>query len=534
MAELALGIDIGTAKACIATVGRDGAPRLLADELGRRHLPTVISFGGDGNVLVGEEAAERRIVDPANTVRCDLRLCQPASIETRAGSFTQVEINGIVIDYLRRLAGAALGQDVRRAVVAVPVCLPEADRRACEMAATLAGLRAIRQLEEPIAIALAYGLDNGPPRTAAIYDFGAGKVECALLSCGGETVPRLLGCGSDLFLGGDAVDERLVAAVSDAFRATHGVSFGCDQVAIEQLRATAEKAKRELSSTREVAITLEKAASTGHSVGEEVVVNLGRAVLLERAGDLFHRALDVCDLAMAQASVAASEISEVILAGGMTRIPLIQEQIAFRFGRTPRFDVVPEEAVAVGTAVYAARYGVGESSANRPSTLSYPPQTSHTGPEQPSSARVARVATRKMFTAIRPVQVDPSASTDRRHELLEVTASRLAIGTVAGYCEEIIPRDQPIPLARTRLFSTGKDGQQQVRIQVCQGDSRQFRDNKALGEVVLDNLPVRPRGEVKIAVTFSINADGILEASAKDELTGQAHAVHIKLAQSEA
>jgi molecular chaperone DnaK (HSP70) len=561
-----LSIDLGTCKTCVAVTDASGLPRMISDGSGKTLIPSYVSFAPDGNVLVGQPARDQLLVDPRNTMQCDFRPVATTPRVTRAGTISPSQLESIVLDYARRTADAALQIDTRRVVLTLPAGLAQPQRDDVVAAAALAGLEVEVILTAPAAAALAYGLADRPPQPIAVYDFGGGKFECTILEIRDGT-PVVLGNAHDPMLGGIDLDQRIVDGMIEAFRQVHQIDLGANELAVERLFQAAEQGKITLSSTEQVTIRVPQVAQSIYGVQLDMKISLPRNTFVSRTADLIERTVPLCDEAMRQAGVNREQIAELVLVGGMTRFPAVQERAAGIFARWGKLELAPEEVCALG----GARYAHAERRKRSAPTMIAPTmiapgaragdtapdpslqQTMHAmrrvtspygGQHAPADgtpaalgaevdqnrSRVGRISTKKMFTAVMQAQTQPEVSfSPPRPVLTEVTAAKLAVSTVGGFCDEIIPADRAIPTSNTRVFTTGKDNQRTVQVNVCQGPSRRFDENTPLGSLLLEALPPRPRGQVRIAVTFSVDEDGVLEASAKDEATGRAQSIRIKL-----
>ncbi len=525
------GIDLGAAKVCVAAVDGSGVLRLLTDHQGHGILPAVVSFDESCNVLIGEDAVARWGNDPANTVACDLR---PEAVPTltRAGQLRPVDIGAILLDHVRRMANAALQVDSKSVVLTLPASYDDARRQLVIEAAVAAGLDISELVLCPLAATYAYGLEKNPPQFVAICDFGATKFECSIIAVR-DGRPTLLASACEAGLGGDLLNERITEWMVEGFQGQYGIDLRNDQVAMYRLRNAAERSKRKLFPKTEYGVQVAVPDLVPRADGSRLGLDLHltEAVFTERTSDLVERLLGVCDKALYQAGMTPEQLFQIIMIGGSCRIPAVQFRLGAFFGRTPRMDVDPEAACALGAALFAAHGAAITDRVTSPyGAVSPPPADAADPPVVRRTTRVGRVVTRKMFTAVMAAQEATEVDfSPPRPALVEVSAFRLAISTVGGFCDAVIPANEPIPAANTRIFSTGKDGQRQVSVSVCQGDSRRFVENTALGTIVLDNLAPRPRGQVSIAVTFAIDDDGVLEASARDEATGQEQTVRINL-----
>ncbi|MBI4510306.1 MAG: Hsp70 family protein, partial [Deltaproteobacteria bacterium] len=376
--DFIIGIDLGTSNSAVAVVGDDGAPRILPDDLGRHVIPSVVSFHPTGKVLVGHEAKQRRIIDPKNTVFSVKRILgrrysspevaavdarspfvikegeneQPV-IATRAGEFAIAEISAIVLDHMRKIAEEALQGSVRRVVITVPANFNDAQRQATATAGAIAELVVVRILNEPTAAALAYGHGQNLHQTLAIYDFGGGTFDITILQLR-DNVYEVLSTAGDTFLGGDDIDSRIVDYMAEAFLREHRMDLRTDEMAMQKLRAMAEQVKCDLSSQEHVAVTLEKLAIGSGGQPLDLGFSLERSAFVRRVSDLIERSFPVCDEALRLAGLGPTQVDEVLLVGGTTRIPYLRERVAAFFGRAPRMDVNPDEAVALGAALQGA------------------------------------------------------------------------------------------------------------------------------------------------------------------------------------
>ncbi len=547
MGEPILGLDLGSTKACVAAVDASGILRLITDAHEDSIIPAVVSFAPDGHVLIGRAAIERRTEDPQNTLPAEIRPGAPA-LPTRAGRMGPTELTSILLDHLRRMADTSIHSDTRRVILTVPLTQEAEVRAELLRAASMAGMAVEGVLPAPIAAVFAFGIDKQRPQRLAVVDAGAAKVECAIVEVGGNAPPRLLGHGSAPGLGGRAFDDRLTAWLADGAMRALGVDPRTNPWVVDRLRTAAEQAKRQLAVHGQYGVQVEVPALARGADGSatDLRLLLDWNVFHMTCHDLVEAMAQPCIQALSAAGLDATGIGQLLLIGGTARLPPVQERLGALFGRAPRMDVAPDAAPALGAAIFASRGELASARVTNPygAVAAPPDEVTHT-PQLgvPSPARVGRVSTKKMFTAVMQAAVAPEvtfsaprmtppqqqAQAPTLPAIIEVTATRLGLSTVAGFCDEIIGRDLPVPTSRTRVFSTGRDGQRDVTLSVCEGDSRRFRENRPLGTLVLHDLPPRPRGQVRIAVTFTIDADGVLEASALDEGTGRAQKIQIRL-----
>jgi molecular chaperone DnaK len=553
-----VGVDLGTSNTVIAACDDGGAPQVLADDHGATIQPSVVSFHPSGRVIVGAEAKQRRIVDPRHTVYSVKRLIgrpygapeiavaqrrtpfaikeganQQPVIHTRAGEFAIPEISAIVLDHVRTIAETALGTEIRRAVITVPANFVEGQRSATATAGAIAGLTVVRVLNEPTAAALAYGHHTRLDGTIAVYDFGGGTFDVTVLRLDHQ-VYEVLGTAGDSFLGGDDLDERLVDHMVAAFLADQRVDLRDHELAMMRLRAVAEQTKIELSRRPRAIVKIDEIAYGAGGAPLDLELEITRDQFVEQIADIVDRTFPVCDEALRLAGCDPSAIDEVVLVGGTTKVPHVRARVNAFFAKEARTDVDPEEAIAVGAALQAetlqralgrasATRGVrspGERAASRgasvdPIPANLPGASRSPLPELPPASADSRA----------PILAAPPASpqigdVEPARQILEVTPRGLGVGTVAGYCEALIRRNARLPTEVTRNFTTSRDRQDTVRIRVCQGESRRIDDNVVLGDLVLEGLEPRPRGETTIEVTFTIDVSGILQVRARDPRTG--------------
>ncbi len=501
---IAVGIDLGTTNSVVA-IARDGKVVVVPDADGQRLHPSVVAFKPNGTCAVGLPARLRRVIDPRNTIFSAKRLLGQAfaapaiqaliphlPYEVRAGAdgapaivartrtHPVTDVAAMILTHLRELAERHAGAPVRECVITVPANFSDGQREATRRAGELAGMRVLRVLNEPTAAALAYGFGKNVHQRIAVFDMGGGTFDVTLLAVRDDFF-EVLATGGDPFLGGDDMDGLIAGLLARQFLEQHRVDLLADPRASAILRIAAEQIKGKLSTELEVAGSLSEIA---HGVGGaplalDFVVT--RAQLERLIEPLIDRAIVTCEDVLAQAGVMAEHVDEVILVGGATRIPLVQRRVAEHFGRAPRSDLDPMQVVAEGAALQAM-----------------------------------------MLTA-------PPAQAARTPILIDVTPHALGLAIAGGYTDVLIERNQAIPAERTRVFATAREGQTEVVLRVCQGGERSFAANTPLGELRLTDLRAAPRGEVRIEVTFLVDADGILQVSARDAATGHASQVALRV-----
>ena len=484
-----IGIDLGTTNSVVAVV-EGGDPAVIANQEGSRLTPSVVAFTKEGDTLVGQVAKRQAITNPENTIfsikrfmgrRHDEVLSEiklvpykvlkadngDARVESRGKVYSPPEISALVLRKLKEAAEAYVGEKVTQAVITVPAYFNDSQRQATKDAGAIAGLEVLRIVNEPTAAALAYGLDKKKDETVAVYDLGGGTFDISVLEIG-EGVVEVKATNGDTHLGGDDFDQRVMDWIAEEFKRENGIDLRKDRMALQRLKEAAEKAKCELSTTVQTEINLPfiTADATGP---KHLVLTLTRAKLETLVADLIERSLTPCREAMRQAGVTPGDIDEVILVGGQTRMPKVQEEVKRLFGKEPNKTVNPDEVVAVGAAVQAA------------------------------------VLTGEVKDLL----------------LLDVTPLSLGIETLGGVMTRLIEANTTIPTKKTETFTTAADSQPSVEVHVLQGERPMARDNRTLGRFHLDGIPPAPRGVPQIEVTFDIDANGILNVSAKDKATSK-------------
>jgi molecular chaperone DnaK len=484
-----IGIDLGTTNSVVAVV-EGGDPTVIANQEGSRLTPSVVAYTKEGETLVGQVAKRQAITNPENTVfsikrfmgrRYDevmqeIKLVPykvikapngDARVEIRGKVYSPPEISALVLRKLKEAAEAYLGETVRQAVITVPAYFNDSQRQATKDAGAIAGLEVLRIVNEPTAAALAYGLDKKKDETVAVYDLGGGTFDISILEIG-EGVVEVKATNGDTHLGGDDFDQCVIDWIAEEFKRDNGIDLRKDRMALQRLKEAAEKAKCELSTTVQTEINLPfiTADATGP---KHLVQSLTRAKLESLVADLIERSLTPCRECMRQAGVSTGEIDEVILVGGQTRMPKVQEEVKKLFGKEPNKTVNPDEVVAVGAAVQAA------------------------------------VLTGEVKDLL----------------LLDVTPLSLGIETLGGVMTRLIEANATIPTKKAEVFTTAADSQPSVEVHVLQGERPMARDNRTLGRFHLDGIPPAPRGVPQVEVTFDIDANGILNVSARDKATGK-------------
>ena len=496
MAKKVIGIDLGTTNSVVAVM-EGGEPVVIPNSEGARTTPSVVGFTKTGEVLVGAPAKRQMITNPENTVYSIKRFMgrrmeevpeetkmvpykvkagthNLAVTEIRDKEYTPQEISAMILQKMKQTAEDYLGEKITDAVVTVPAYFNDSQRKATKEAGEIAGLNVLRIINEPTAASLAYGLDKKKNEKIAVYDLGGGTFDISILELG-DGVFEVKSTNGDTHLGGDDFDKRLIDYLVAEFKKTDGIDLSQDPMALQRLKEAAEKAKIELSSTAETNINLP--FITADSAGpKHLNLTLSRSKLEQLVDDLIQRTIEPCKKAMGDAKLSASEIDEVILVGGMTRMPKVIDTVKQLFGKDPHRGVNPDEVVAVGAAI----------------------------------------------------QGGVLAGDVKDVLLLDVTPLSLGIETLGNVLTKLIERNTTIPTRKSEIFSTAADNQTSVEVHVLQGERQMAIDNKTIGRFHLDGIPPAPRGLPQIEVTFDIDANGILNVSAKDKATGREQSIRIE------
>ena len=493
-----IGIDLGTTNSCVAVM--DGkTPKVIENSEGARTTPSIVAFTGDGERLVGQSAKRQAVTNPENTFFAIKRLIgrqftDPATqkdigmvpykivkadngdawVAARDDKYSPSQISAFILQKLKEDAEKYLGETITQAVITVPAYFNDAQRQATKDAGKIAGLDVLRIINEPTAAALAYGLDKSEGKTIAVYDLGGGTFDISILEIG-DGVFEVKSTNGDTFLGGEDFDIRLLNYLADEFKKENGIDLRKDRLALQRLKESAEKAKIELSSAAQTEINLPFITADA-SGPKHLTMRLTRAKLEALVDDLIERTIAPCKAALKDAGLTAAEIEEVVLVGGMTRMPKVMERVKNFFGREPHKGVNPDEVVAIGAAVQAG---------------------------------VLKGDVKDVL-------------------LLDVTPLSLGIETLGGVFTRLIERNTTIPTKKAQVFSTAEDGQNAVTIRVFQGEREMAADNKMLGQFDLVGIPPAPRGVPQVEVAFDIDANGIVNVSAKDKGTGKEQQIRIQ------
>ena len=497
-----IGIDLGTTNSCVSVL-ESGKPRVIENAEGGRTTPSIVAYADDNEVLVGQSAKRQAVTNPTNTLFAVKRLIGrrfednvvqkdismvpynivkadngDAWVEAKGEKMAPPQVSAEVLRKMKKTAEEYLGESVTEAVITVPAYFNDSQRQATKDAGRIAGLEVKRIINEPTAAALAYGMDKAQgDRTVAVYDLGGGTFDISIIEIAevdGEHQFEVLATNGDTFLGGEDFDLRLIEFLADEFKNENGIDLHNDPLALQRLKEAAEKAKIELSSSQQTEVNLPyiTADATGP---KHLVVKLTRAKLESLVGELVTRSLEPVKVALGDSGLSASEIDDVILVGGQTRMPLVQQTVADFFGKEPRKDVNPDEAVAMGASIQGA----------------------------------------VLAGDVKDVL------------LLDVTPLTLGIETMGGVATPLIEKNTTIPTKKSQVFSTAEDNQTAVTIHVVQGERKQAASNKSLGRFDLADIPPAPCGMPQIEVTFDLDANGILNVSAKDKATGKEQSIRI-------
>ncbi|GGC62002.1 molecular chaperone DnaK [Marinobacter halophilus] len=498
-----IGIDLGTTNSCVAIMDGDKV-KVIENAEGDRTTPSIVAYTDDGEILVGQSAKRQAVTNPHNTlyaikrligrrfeddvVQKDIKMVPykiakadngDAWVEVKGDKMAPPQVSAEILKKMKKTAEDYLGEKVTEAVITVPAYFNDSQRQATKDAGRIAGLDVKRIINEPTAAALAYGMDKKTgDRTIAVYDLGGGTFDLSIIEIAdvdGEHQFEVLATNGDTFLGGEDFDLKIIEFLADQFKKDSGIDLRGDSLAMQRLKEAGEKAKIELSSSQQTDVNLPYITADA-SGPKHMNVKLTRSKLESLVEDLVQRSLEPCKVALTDAGMKASEIDEVILVGGQTRMPLVQEKVKEFFGKEARKDVNPDEAVAMGAAIQAAVL----------------------------SGDVKDVL------------------------LLDVTPLTLGIETMGGVATPLIDKNTTIPTKKSQTFSTADDSQTAVTIHVVQGERKQAQQNKSLGRFDLADIPPAPRGVPQIEVTFDIDANGILNVSAKDKATGKEQSIVIK------
>jgi molecular chaperone DnaK len=491
-----LGIDLGTTNSCMAVI-EGGEPKVLENKEGARTTPSVVAVTKNGERMVGQIAKRQSVTNPENTlysikrligrrfddaeVGRDMKVLPFKIVQSGVGvkikmsdkEYSPQEISAMVLQKMKSDAEEKLGEKIEEAVITVPAYFDDAQRQATKEAGEIAGLKVRRIINEPTAAALAYGLDKKKGQQIVVYDLGGGTFDVSVLDIGQDTV-EVKSTNGDTHLGGDDFDQRIIHWILDEFRKDQGIDLSKDNLALQRIKEAAEKAKIELSTAMESEIN--QPFITSDAAGpKHLVMKMTRAKLEELVGDLVQATLEPCKKALADAKMDIKDIEEVVMVGGMTRMPLVLQTVENFFRKKPNLSVNPDEVVAIGAAVQAG---------------------------------VLQGEVRDIL-------------------LLDVTPLTLGLETLGGVLTPLINRNTTIPTSKSQVFSTAADGQTSVEIHVLQGERPMAADNKTLGRFMLSGIPPAPRGVPQVEVTFDIDANGILNVKAKDKATGKEQSITI-------
>jgi len=497
-----LGIDLGTTNSCMAII-EGGQPKVLENKEGNRTTPSVVAISKTGERLVGQLAKRQAVTNPGNTLNSIKRLIgrrfedkevqdiikhspytivkdgDKLKIKMGDKEYTPPEISAMILQKLKADAEEKLGEKITEAVITVPAYFDDSQRQATIAAGEIAGLKVSRIINEPTAAAFAYGFDKKGDQKIMVYDLGGGTFDVSVLDIshdGEQSTIEVLSTNGDTHLGGDDFDKKVIEWILEEFKRTEGIDLGNDPLSLQRVKDAAEKVKIELSSTVDAEIN-EPFITSGAEGPKHLNLKLSRAKLEELVADLIEKTMTPVKKALEDSGIQKSEINEIVLVGGMTRMPLVQKKVEEFFGKKPNITVNPDEVVAVGAAIQAGQL---------------------------------------------------QGDLGKEILLLDVTPLSLGLETLGGVCTKLIDRNTTIPTSKTQVFSTAADNQPSVEIHVLQGEREMAVDNKALGRFMLDGLPPAPRGVPQIEVKFDIDANGVLQVSAKDKGTGKEQSIRIE------
>ncbi|MDY0270236.1 molecular chaperone DnaK [Trichloromonas sp.] len=492
-----IGIDLGTTNSCVAVM-EGGEPVVIANSEGARTTPSMVGFAENGERLVGQQAKRQAVTNPENTlyaikrligrkfdseaVQKDIQISPfkilkadngDAWVEARGKNYSPPEISAMILQKMKQTAEDYLGEEVTDAVITVPAYFNDSQRQATKDAGKIAGLNVLRIINEPTAASLAYGLDKKAEEKIAVFDLGGGTFDVSILELG-DGVFEVKSTNGDTFLGGEDFDQRIIDYVASEFKKEQGIDLRSDKMALQRLKEAAEKAKCELSGSMETEVNLPFITADA-SGPKHLLIKLTRAKMESLCEDLLNKLVEPCKTAIKDAGLSASDIDEVILVGGMTRMPAVQKRVQEIFGKTPNKGVNPDEVVAIGAAIQGG---------------------------------VLKGEVKDVL-------------------LLDVTPLSLGIETLGGVMTKLIEKNTTIPCKKSQIFSTAADNQPAVSVHVLQGEREMASDNKTIGRFELVGIPAAPRGVPQIEVTFDIDANGILHVSAKDLGTGKEQSIRI-------
>jgi len=499
--ERVIGIDLGTFNSCVAVI-ESGTPVVIANRGGYKVTPSMVAVTEGGKRLVGHIAKRQAVTNAENTVfaakrligrkwdtpqvknaiqTCPFHIVEgphgDCRIKMRDKVYSIPEVSAMVLQEMKMVAEDYLGEEVNKVVVTVPAYFNDNQRQATKDAGAIAGLDVIRIINEPTSAALAYGFGKNIDRTVAVFDLGGGTFDISILEIASSGVFKVLSTAGDTFLGGEDFDQRVIDWLVEGFQHEHGIDLRQDRMALQRLKDAAEKAKCELSAVTETEVNLPFIISSVRNEALHLQRLLTRATLEELTADLIDRTVQICELTLGEAGLEKDELEDIILVGGMTRMPKVQERVSKFFQRDPCKGVHPDEVVGLGASIQGAAL------------------------------------------------VDDSPEMDV--VLLDVTPHTLGIMVVGGYFEELIPQNTTVPTSRSKPFTTVRDNQTAVKILVLQGESRRAEDNELLGEFILTGLRRASAGQIEVEVTFEINADGIVSVHAKDVETGKEQSITV-------
>jgi len=543
MPDTVVGIDLGTSNSVVTAV-LEGEPIVIPDDQDERIHPSVVHYEEDGGTIVGNEAVEYRIQDPEHTVYSVKRLVgRPFDhpdvkvmigaypypiVESSEGTpriemygehYTPEEISAEILDDLVDRAERYLAEEIDEAVITVPANFDEGQRRATQRAAEGADLEVMRLLNEPTAAALAYGYGDAKHERIAIYDFGGGTFDISILELR-DNIFEVVSTAGNSYLGGDDMDYRLVSMMLNAFERQHGYDLSGDETVQQRLKAVAQRIKHELTERESVKAKISEYVP-GTVTKLDLEFTLTRETFSRRCSDIVEETLETCEEALSEANLQRAAIDHLVMVGGSTRVPVVQQKVRSFFSQDPVLEINPDEVVSIGAAILGSTLAEDRTA---------PPISASDGPEPDAGSSEEPAGSSAPGAESRGAGAEPGGGPESdRPLLIDVTPHALGVATVGGVMDIIIERNGSLPLERSRTFSTSRDDQTRVVLPIYAGNSRRIEENRELGALELEDLPPRPREEVEIEVTFRVDTDGMVSVRAVDSKTGNEQSAELSI-----